>query len=908
MVSRQGLLSRIKIAKTIFVAATRSFQSFHRCLESEESMKEMYTKDRARSTCEWLFSLEKYSQWVSAKGSPLLWISGSPGTGKSTLCSAIIDNLRKHEQRRDVIAFSFLDDSRDRLDTAQYVLETLTYQLLEQHPTETCKYSPIAIVGDSRKMSRPMLREDFQLRLRRLLGSVENQARNFLILDGLDRDEWVKEVLLAEIGAANMTRKSLFKFRCAIATQDLIDAASSDYGVTSLNLDIEPGVRRDLQSFVAGGLAEVAAKYATNKESTVSLATRLYCRANGVFLWVALAMEKLGRMEDFIDLAKAIESIPSTVDGIYQEELRAIPSHNINAVQKIFSWLTVANRPLRLSELDEALAVEIGLAHFPAHRFESQSPQGRDISHLCGGLVSIAETGVVRLRHPSLRTYLLFTKVSSRPPRYPVLEAHELLARTCLVLLNPQVKMNASMNASTNASTNASIFGINSSSSGTAGTISSLTNYAAANWALHYRLAETYSKVLAGILQRCLVLTLEHACEYFNMSPSGRSLQIANTTLRISASHGLVSLTQMCLEMGTDPEASSCNRCKTPFALAAAGGHMEAANVLLKHAISSASQVRYSTEEMLHLAVAGGLTDIVKTLLRHGAKVSDAQHGSGRTSLHNAAASGSLELVVLLMNYNADVNAVVPITLETPLHLAAAHGHLQVVRYLVDGRNASAKEVEIYDSIVQQPYYQSWTDELLSEDSETGTLVWEVGARDSAEDHLKTLFSWSGRYSNINMRTVGARTALDLAASRGHEDIVRFLLERGATLQKAKSAPYTALQAAAENGHMATVKLLLAAGVNLHQRFEQLRATLKHASNKGYDDVADLLVWHYFNAEISGNEKVQWPVLYVPMKSPHTVVRDSIQKTQGSKNWKKRTIQSKAFPRLSTKLAERPKE
>lgn len=882
-------------------AATRSLQSFYRCLESEESTKEMYAKERARSTLDWLFSLEKYNQWVSAMDSPVLWISGSPGTGKSTLCSAIIDDLRKHEQKWDTIAFSFLDDSQDRFDAAHYVLRTLTCQLRKHQKFTIHGCVSLAAHSETEKISRPMLQEDFQLETRRVLAGVEKQARIFLILDGLDRDEWIKEVVMAEVGEANLTRKGHNKFRCVIATQDSLKATSSHCRVISLNLDFEPGVRRDLEIFAIGGLADVAAKYPTYGGSTESLATRLCYRANGVFLWVALALERLGRMETLADLAKAIESIPSTIDGIYQEELRSIPSHNVDAVQNIFSWVTVANRPLRLSELEEALALETDLSHLSAHRagtvaqFESQSPQ-RDICRLCGGLVSIAETGVVRLRHPSLRSYLLSTKGSSGPPRYPVLEAHELLARTCLNLLNPTAKRNAS------------IFGIISSPSGNAALTSSLTNYAAANWSLHYRLAETYSKILAGTLQRCLVLTLDHACEYFKISPNSRYVQIANTTLRISASYGLVSLTRMCLETGTDPDAGSCNHCKTPFALAAAGGHLEAANVLLKHAFSSASQARYDTEEMLHLAVASGLTDMVKILLRHGAKVDSVNHDSGRTLLHSAAASGDWKLVGLLMDYNADVNVVDPITLETPLHLAAIQGHLQVVRYLVDGRNASANEVETYDSIVQQPYYQSWTDGLLSEDGHTETLVWELGARDSAEDHLEKLLSWSGRYSNINMCTVGALTALDLAASRGHENVVRFLLERGATLQKSKSAPYTALQAAAENGHMATVKLLLAAGADMHQRFERLGVTLKHASKKGHDDVADLLVWHYFNAEISGRKSFQRPVHYVPTKSHHTVVRDSIQKTQANKNWTKRSAQSKVFPRLSTRLAERPKD
>lgn len=851
-------------------------------------MREMYAKDRARGTCDWLLSLEWYDHWVSAKGPPLLWISGSHGTGKSTLCSAIINDLWNCKEK-NIIAFSFLEGCWDRPDVAQYILKTLTYQLMGHQVAGNHECSPHAIIREIEGKPEPMSRYDFQLTLRRMLASVEAETPVFLILDGLDRDEWIKKVFNTEIGEANRIRKTTNKFRCAISTRDPFEGMGllKSFQARFLNLDKEPSVRHDLKIFIDGELAELAEGFELHKVSTARLAMRLYHRANGVFLWAALAIERLYRTIHFANLARSIELIPADIDRIYEEDLRSIPSHNVNAVQKIFSWLAVADCPLRLSELDEALAVEMNMSYPPVRKaeyvaqFKRQSSQ-KDIIRLCGGLVRIAESGVVKLRHSSLRAFLLSAEKPSRPPRSPVLEAHELLARTCLVLL---------ILAGGN---NISSFGVSFSSWRTAELNTPLTNYAASNWLRHYRLAETHSRILAGALQRYLGLFLDHACEYLMVSPTQQSVQIANTILRISTSHGLVSLTQMCLEMGTDPQGGSCSRCKTPFALAIEGGHIGAANVLLKQMVPSSTSTRYDTNDMLHLAVASGITDIVKTLLRHGAKVDCVDPGFGRTSLHNAAASGDLNLVSLLMDHNADVNAVIPVTLETPLHLAAVNGHLQVVRYLVDGRDAFPKEVEIYDYIVQQPFYQSWTDNLLSERGETAILILESEARDSAEDLLEELLFWSGRYSNINMRNAQALTALDLAASRGHENIVRFLLEEGAMLQKAKIAPYTALQAAAENGHIATVKLLLAVGADMHLRFEKLRSTLKHASKKGFDDVADILLWHSFRAKKFGHEDFQWLVLCVPTKSHHTIVRDSIQKT--------------VIPRISPNVTERPKD
>ena len=43
-------------------------------------------------TCEWLLLHEKYQNWVRERG--LLWISGKPGDGKSTLLKYATERFR----------------------------------------------------------------------------------------------------------------------------------------------------------------------------------------------------------------------------------------------------------------------------------------------------------------------------------------------------------------------------------------------------------------------------------------------------------------------------------------------------------------------------------------------------------------------------------------------------------------------------------------------------------------------------------------------------------------------------------------------------------------------------------------------------------------------------------------------
>lgn len=758
-----------------------------------------------------------------------------------------------------------------------------------------------SFVREGEKLIDPMSLEQFQRNLRALFVNVDPHTGVFLILDGLGDDEGVGKVIMHEILRVNRSREKSHIFRCTISSRFECKARISPEDITQIDLSTEPGVQQDMLKFATTRLANILRTPLKQTVAVSAVAKQLCSRANGIFLWLVLAIEDIQRTEFRPNMLQSINLLPASIDAFYQRALQKVPSQDVETAQKIFSWLTVANRVLYLPELLEALAVRVDRSKLHEKLLSAGTELSllntkAEIHRICGWLVTITKEGIVRLRHPTLREYLLFADGSSNHPRRPVLAAHELLARDCLVLLSSVIRVETSPMPNQRSAQQLG-----------RGVASTLTKYAEANWSIHYRLSETYSRILAGALQRCLIITLDYDCQSFSIPNGGRSIQIANTTLRISASYGLISLTQLCLEMGTDPKGGSCVLCETPLAIAAEGGHSEAANILLQGTAHPASVKSYDLEEMTHLAVARGLTNVANSLLECGTKVDAIKHDSGKTLVHVAAESGRLNLVRLLMGYNANVNATIPRTQETPLHLAANRGHIHVVKYLVDGRDPSMRELELYESIIQQPYYQSWTEDLLTSEGKTESIVWEVEARDSAEEHIEWLRSCSTRYSNIDLRTSEGCTALDLAASNGHNDIVRFLLERGANLKNEGSTRCTALQAAVENGHLETVKLLLAAGACLHQQTDGLAPTLQDACVKGHDDVADFVVWHSFNAELSAKH-FPWPVLCLPTRTTCTVVRDAIQKKRLHTIFSKKLGTHTRFAQRLSKLAERPKD
>ena len=848
----------------------------HNCrslLTSAQAAKDKYSKERLGNTGEWLLALKSYRNWTRAEGPSLLWLHGLPGAGKSTLCSAVIDDLQSCGEEEDLVIYCFLEDAPGRPDSAKHILRTIAcqlranrYSLAPDHLLRSI-LKTVEIETETDEISSELFKQS----LRDLLWAIDSQARISLVIDGTESGDGTSSIVVDEIVRANSSRKNSKRLKCAISTRSPSQVACCKESCFEINLSNEPGAQRDLKAFALARLTiHSPADSCPRHLSAESLARQLCSRANGSFLWVALAADSLQQVQSPLLLPKEIESLPPTIDGFYQMELGRIPASDVWIAQSVFSWLTVATRTLHFTELLNALAIttytrqgHVCTGSPLTKGLESGSNQ--HVIQICRGLVVVNEKGCVTFRHPSVRRHLLHSTLQYHP-EHALFQAHEHVAGTCLMLLNSREHTRPSM------------FCIDTpqARTQTEGQSLCLQDYAAANWSFHYRLAETRSKSLAGTLQRCILMTLDYACETFSIPRTNRSIQIATTTLRICATYGFVILTQICLEMGFNPNEGACHYCETPLAIAAAGVHAPVTILLLRKTALVTGDIDYGNERILQLAAAHGSLETIELLLARGGDANAIDHCTGRRPLHNAAASGHISVVKLLMTHGVDVNAVIPDTQEAPLHLAALHGHIAVVKYLLDGQEASSKDIELYDRIVEQPCFQTWTENVLEIDSDFGKLSCEA-TRPVAEDYVKELLSCSQRYTDINMSTREGWTAVHLAASKGHEAIVGLLLERGATLQVTGDTTCTALQIAAEYGHLATVKLLLAAGASLSGGSERIGSILGRIRANGHHVIVEILLWHAFISQNDGSAR-NWPLLSLAMKSKYVTKHRAMAK------------------------------
>lgn len=95
-----------------------------------------YIDNVSFANCEWFFSKQQYIDWYnhpSKKGSPILWISGILGVGRTQIATRVVQKLR--EERRTV-AYFFLGEATSLTANTRFIFAALCWEFLDQFPED----------------------------------------------------------------------------------------------------------------------------------------------------------------------------------------------------------------------------------------------------------------------------------------------------------------------------------------------------------------------------------------------------------------------------------------------------------------------------------------------------------------------------------------------------------------------------------------------------------------------------------------------------------------------------------------------------------------------------------------------------------------------------------------------------
>ena len=359
----------------------------------------IHTKgDRVRGTCEWIRADAVYQDWLEGD-SPMVWISGGPGRGKTMLSIFLTAELETNPPPNAQLMYYFCTAADENRSSATCVLRSLLYQLLALYPHHAAHFLEHFRTAEELQKS-VNYREALWSCLSDCLQD-SSLAVTYCVLDGLDEcdaesRQWLVtrfERMMRSIRARNGTAS----FRLVIVSRDISGLQRCPR--IKLDPDHDRDVGIDIEAVVTARLDELTID-SFDVDAYDNVKQILIERSEGTFLWVGLVMVELSNKSTYVEVLATLSDLPKGLTAIYDRMLLRIEEKYQKSAALLLLWVALAQKPFDHQELADAIDAR------PTAYFDAQDVV-RYIITLCGSFVQSDHKGRIRFVHHTAREYLL---------------------------------------------------------------------------------------------------------------------------------------------------------------------------------------------------------------------------------------------------------------------------------------------------------------------------------------------------------------------------------------------------------------------------------------------------------------------------------------------------------------------
>ncbi|RFU24994.1 hypothetical protein B7463_g11345, partial [Scytalidium lignicola] len=345
---------------------------------------------RMSGSCEWLIDRATFQGWLHGTGSPIYFLTAKPGTGKTVLSGKVVSHLRNLHHHCDF--FFFQQGSKHKSNIAVFLL-SIAWQMAASNERilevclEICKTNDELHKAGYRTIWRKLFLEGIL--------KVKYKHTCYWVIDALDECENEADVIpfLIKIAEFCSTRIFLTSRNRYDSSQKLIPSA-----VQVLSEDIQQeDSKADIALYLDVNMDELPS---FGEKDRKQIAAQILEKSQGCFLWVKLVFQELIDVHTPSDVQKILDEVPSDMNEMFAQILHAMSktTYGKTLSKGILTWIVCSTRPLKTSELHEALQLDFN---------DSIDNIEASIKSCCGQLVYIDTQSRVQMIHLTARDFLL---------------------------------------------------------------------------------------------------------------------------------------------------------------------------------------------------------------------------------------------------------------------------------------------------------------------------------------------------------------------------------------------------------------------------------------------------------------------------------------------------------------------
>jgi hypothetical protein len=381
---------------------------------------------------------DSFVEWLQGDQS-LYWITGKPGSGKSTLMKFICDDLRtkflleRWACRQDgfeqgiemsdahnllISSFYFWNSGTEIQMSQEGLVRSLLHDILQRLPHLISIAFPnilkkYTISGSVEILKEPWRWDELRQAFLRVLSAIESLQKVVFFIDGLDEYhgshadmiEFIQDLTGPNIKLCISSRpwnifEDAFKQRPSLRLEDLT-FSDIRYYVDS-KLSSNPGFT-ELQVI--------------NSPRAKQLVENVTIKASGVFLWVCLVtkslLEGLSDGERLSDLQRRLDSLPADLEKLFWKMLGSLDAFHLERASQFFQILRSSQQTLTVLQLSYAdeetkdFALNLPIAPLSKEISASRAEiMRRRVNACCKGLLDVCKHGDKRALGDSEVGYL----------------------------------------------------------------------------------------------------------------------------------------------------------------------------------------------------------------------------------------------------------------------------------------------------------------------------------------------------------------------------------------------------------------------------------------------------------------------------------------------------------------------